>query len=105
MLPMAILLISPCYHNVLYTINLCRKTAEPPPSIEEEPNIIKASPSIEGQVKDAAAGSLRPPRFEGEKDLSVRAKLAGVEVTLADRRGELLTADTKGEYTVPGKCP
>jgi hypothetical protein len=89
----------------LYISNVCRKTAEPPPSIEEEPNVVKTSPSIEGQVKDATAGSLRPPGFEGEKDLSVRAKLAGVEVTLADRHGELLTADTKGECTVPGKCP
>ena len=41
-------------------------------------------------------GGLKPPRFDGEKDLSVRAKLAGMEITLSDSNGEILTADTKG---------
>ena len=36
-------------------------------------------------------------KFDGEKDLSVKAKLAGVEITLLDKRGELLAADTKGK--------
>ena len=79
-----------------YTVllNLCRKPAESPPSTEE-PSVVKTSPSSsESQAKGTAG--LKPPRFEGEKDLSIRAKLAGVEVTLADKHGELLTADTKG---------
>ena len=72
---------------------LCRKT-EVSPSVDEELSVAKASTSSESQVKDV---ELKPPRFPGEKDLSVQAKLAGVEITLADKHGELLTADTKGE--------
>lgn len=62
--------------------------------VEEELSIIKSSPSLESQSKDEG---LKPPRFQGEKDLTVSAKLAGVEITLADKHGELLTADTKGK--------
>ena len=72
---------------------MCRRPAESP-SNEEDSSVVKTSPSSESQVKSAG---LKPPRFRGEKDLSVQAKLAGVEITLADKHGELLTADTKGQ--------
>lgn len=76
------------------TISLTHRKTEESPSIEEESSVVKTTPSSESQIKDT---DLKPPRFEGEKDLSVRAKLAGVEITLADKHGELLTADTKGQ--------
>lgn len=76
------------------------RKSEESPSVEEEPLAAKTSLTSltsllpESQAKDVG---LKPPRFMGEKDLSVKAKLAGVEITLADKHGELLTADTKGE--------
>ena len=60
--------------------------------VGEEADIVQQTPS-EGEKKTS---TLKPPRFKGERDLSVRAKLAGVELTLSDRNGNLLTADVKG---------
>ena len=52
----------------------------------------KPTPS-EGEKKTS---QLKPPRFDGEKDLSLMAKLAGIELTLSDKAGDLLMADIKG---------
>ena len=69
--------------------------------MDEDPSVVKPSPTSESRVKDV---DMKPPRFEGEKDLSLRAKLAGVEITLADKRGELLMAATRGTYICTWPC-
>ena len=71
-----------------------RSKEESIPLSEPQP-VIKERSLSEDKIKQE--GGLKPPRFAGEKDLSIRAQLAGVEITLSDRNGDLLTAYTTGE--------
>ena len=69
----------------------CRSKEDSSPVVEET-EVVKQTPS-EGEKK---ISTLKPPRFKGERDLSIKAKLAGVELTLSDRSSNLLMADVKG---------
>ena len=48
----------------------------------------------------AASESKAVARIPGEKDLSVGAKLSGVELILSDHRGNLLSAKIKGNLAL-----
>ena len=65
---------------------------------EEEPTVhVTPSTTAERLEKKSEEEVKKVIRVAGEKHLLVTAKLAGVEITLLDKRGELLTADTKGK--------
>ena len=75
----------------------CRKKDDDSASKDEETPTVETSPlSSESLEKMGKKEVAKIVRFAGEKDLSVKAKLAGVELTLSDEHGEVLTADTKG---------
>ena len=62
----------------------------------DKPRPVVKEPSL-SEDESKQEGGLKPPRFAGEKDLSIRVELAGIGITLSDRNGEVLTAYTTGE--------
>ena len=60
------------------------------------------SKPLETEPEDKSVAKVTVP---GEKDLHVKAKLTGVEVTLCDHHGDLLTANVKGVFCLNHTLP
>ena len=85
-----------CSQNTQWQNISCLHRSKEEPTLPDKPQpAVKELSLSEDESKEE--GGLKPPRFAGEKDLSIRAELAGIGITLSDTNDEVLTAYATGE--------